>query len=176
MSTLHDNTAYDFSRFEPRSSAVRQPAVQEPELKPVKKQNPKAEAAAAAKKKQGAFTPLHAFKWISILGCFMAALLIMMSNNVKLNELDQSIQTQQNQLGAAQSEETTLSMNLESRMSLQKIEDYAVNKLGMHKIDQNQVQPVDLNDQDKVEVAGKQSGNILDQIGSLFDRIMEYLR
>ena len=160
-----ENVAYDLSRFEPRSNAVRKP--EEPPASPKTAPQKKKKA----QKKQ--LSPLAVLKWATVSGLVMAALLAVMVSNLTLNELDQQISASQNQLNVAKSEYVSLNMELESRTSLQNVEDYAVNKLGLEKIGQYQIQYVRLAQQDKVELSN--DGNLaVNFFDGLINRIVEY--
>ena len=55
-------------------------------------------------------------------------------------------------------------MAAQSRMTLEEVERYAVDVLGMQKLQNNQIQYVRTNDQDKVEVADTADQSVWDRI------------
>ncbi len=64
-------------------------------------------------------------------------------------------------------------MKSDSQLSLQSVEDYATNKLGMKKIEQSQVEPIELSKGDKIQVL--QSGNDQNWLSSLWNSIVQLL-
>ena len=78
------------------------------------------------------------------------------------------------ELESTRSETTRLNMQVESKMSLAHVEEYAQNTLGLVKVDNQQVEYVSLNQENKVYVAKNDSPakGILGTIGS---KIKEYL-
>lgn len=69
---------------------------------------------------------------------------------VQLNELTAQINVQQKALNESQSVYTQLQVKSESQMSLSKIENYAVNELGMIKLEPSQIEHVKLPPQGKL--------------------------
>jgi cell division protein FtsB len=161
MSPVKDNLAYDLSLFEPKVAREAETPEQAEKEKLIR---PKT----AAKMK---VHPAVVVKSVAVALFIFSALFTVMLSNVRLANLNDQIAASQTQLQNAKSEQVRLNMELESRMSLQNVENYAVNKLGLQKIDQFQVQYVHISDQDKVVVTPK-GGNIFT---NLIDRILEYL-
>ena len=69
-----------------------------------------------------------------------------------LTELNQQIAAQTNALADAQSENTRLSAQLDAKVSLRNVEEYATQALGMVSIDKSQITYVDLSEGDKIEL------------------------
>jgi cell division protein FtsB len=164
MNPLKGNLAYDLTLFEPKQAKVAEAPAGEPAGK---------EKAVRAKPVQNTKVhPMVLVKGVAVALLIFSALFAVMLSNVRLASLNDQISAAQTQLQNQKGEQVRLNMELESRMSLQNVENYAVNKLGLQKTDQFQVQYVHISDQDKVEVTPK-GGNIFT---NLIGRISEYLQ
>lgn len=73
---------------------------------------------------------------------------------VQVNELDQQLTDINQQIAVLESDNTRRNMELNANVSLDKVDEYARNELGMVKISDYQVNYVKLSDQDAVEVSG----------------------
>lgn len=158
MAQAKENVAYDLSLFEPRENR----AEEQTEAAAVKKQQ-------AVRKPS--VRPLAVLKWSAASLLVLLSLTAVMLGNVQINKLNNQANTMRKQMSNAQSEQIRLSVSLESRTSLSNVENYAVNKLGLQKIGQYQIQYVHLADKDKVEVS-PESRNIFVR---LYNFILEYL-
>jgi cell division protein FtsL len=78
-------------------------------------------------------------------------------SQVRLDELTRQLTDIQNKTTVVQSDNTRLESELSSKISLDKVEDYAENTLGMVKVENYQIQYVDLSGQDKVVVSGNKT-------------------
>lgn len=143
MNYNKSNTAYDFSRFAP----VELP--QEPQIEQKKK-------ASAGKKtvKRQKVKPLEVVKWVFISLFVMMSLGSIMVGNIKITQINDQAAKMEKQLDTAKSEQVSLNSKLEARMSMSKVEDYAVNNLGLVKTQSYQIQYVQLTNQDKVQILG----------------------
>ena len=159
MTPAKENLAYDFSLFEEKDNREEEENARKPR---------RAKPAAQAKKKINA---AGAVRWAAVCLFITLALVAVMVCNVQLNRLNDEISKTQTQLAAQQSEQVRLNVELESRSSLSSVEDYAANQAGMQKSSQYQVTYVHLTDQDKVELAPKNS-NIFTKF---INFILEYL-
>lgn len=91
-----------------------------------------------------------------ISGVLLLMLSMMIYSRVEITKLDHEIGTYQRELNVARSEGTRLSMQLSSMVSLDKVEQYASEKLGMVQQQKHQVEYIDMSDgQDKVVKSGK---------------------
>ena len=154
----NSNLAYDFARFEPerkQSVAVEKKT----EIKVVKKTARRASPA----------------KIIVMLAAVLAIASMMIYNQVVLTELNDQTTTLNTELEKLQSEKIQKSTELESQMSLKNIEEYAVNNLGLVKMDQSQVEYVDLESGNKVEVKQQQDDSFWGSIKQVFQNLLEYL-
>ena len=158
MAQTKENVAYDLSLFEPREGRAEEQT-----------------ADTAVKKQQAArrfsVRPLTALKWSASSLLVLLSLTAVMLGNVQINKLNNQTNTMRKEISSAQSEQIRLSVLLESRTSLNNVENYAVNKLGLQKIGQYQIQYIHLADKDKVEVS-PESRNIFVR---LYNFILEYL-
>lgn len=159
MNYNNSNAAYDLSRFMPQE---QQKIVEAKPLAPVKR-----------KVKKQAVRPTSVVKWVFISLFVMLSLASIMVGNIKITQQNDDIAYAQKNLNMVKSEQVSLNAKLESRMSMQKVEDYAVNKLGLVKIQPYQIQYVHLTSKDNVEV----SGSNLDFTGvfeNVINSVVEY--
>jgi cell division protein FtsL len=75
----------------------------------------------------------------------------------KLDDVNRQIARSQKTLEETMSETVRLQMKLNSIISIDKVEDYAVNTLGMVKIESGQVEYIDLSGEDKVILSGNKT-------------------
>ena len=94
----------------------------------------------------------HAFKTAAALALVAAFVVTMLYSRAVLTELNQQIAAQTNALADAQSENTRLSAQLDAKVSLRNVEEYATQALGMVSIDKSQITYVDLSEGDKIEL------------------------
>ena len=85
---------------------------------------------------------------------------VVIYSRVQLDEINREISSIEKSITLAQSDTIKLDNQLSSMVSINKVEDYAANVLGMVKIQDYQVVYVDLSSNDSVVVAnGKQAQN-----------------
>ncbi|WP_101697609.1 hypothetical protein [Clostridium minihomine] len=139
------NTAYDFSLFEPQKKELpkRQSNVIElPAKKLEENRRPKRQ-------------PLRLLATF----CFMAVLVSLVGTlvygQVQLTELTEQVNSATKQMEEQQSVHTQLKMRSDSRLSLQATEVYAKDQLGMRKISYSQVECIKLSPGDKGQVLDK---------------------
>jgi len=140
------NAAYDFERFAAK------------ELRPQEK--PQAKIIRLPQKKQSNRPKLtigHILRGIAVFAVCFALMGSLIYNQLQLNELNTSLQTVNKQLSNAKSEQVQLQMAAESKVSMQKVENYATSVLGMQKLNANQIEYVRLSEGDKVEVVASAS-------------------
>lgn len=161
MSYSKSNAAYDFSSFLPEQQ------VEEIEKKKVPVQKKK------VVKSKVSVKPATVVKWVFVSAFVMISLLSIMIGNINITKQNDEISKAQKSLSTAQSEQVSLNSKLESRMSMQKVENYAVNKLGLVKIQPFQIEYVHLNGTDKVEVSND-NFLVFGFFKNIADSIMEY--
>lgn len=157
------NVAYDFSLFAPEE----EPEVIEEQPK-VKKVVKKRKAAASK-----AVKPATVVKWVFMSLFVMLSLVSIMIGNIKITQLNDEITSTQKKLDTARSVQVSLNSKLESRMSLANVEEYAVDKLGLVKVQPYQIKYVHLTDTDKVEVSEDDSG-VTGFFKHIYDSVLEY--
>lgn len=138
------NTAYDFELFEPKRRVE-----QAPPLKNNVIELPKERLQENRRPKVSLWKMLPtALAFLAIAG--MAGAYIY--GQVQLAELTDSLGTVEKQLSEVRSVYTQMAMKSDAQLSLQTIETYASDKLGMEKVNQNQVKTVELSHGDKTQV------------------------
>ena len=157
MQYSRESTAYDLSKFERKQE-------KKPQIRVIK-----------GKKAQRV-------NRVAMVKIFFAAVIVigitslMIVNRVALTEIGEEINAANEDLQILQSENTRLNVELEEKMSLDNIEEKAVNELGLTKMNNYQVQYLNLTQEDKIELTNpKSSGNIFDTIAGWSDKIKEYL-
>lgn len=126
------NAAYDLSLFE---EVERQPKIEEVKL-------PK-------KQKVLNMSPL---KMLSLGAVVVALVSILLYSNVMLSEITAEVNAAASTLEDLNNEYTRLEMELNRKMSIGAIEEYATETLNMSKIEQYQVEMVSINSNDEVIV------------------------
>lgn len=142
------NAAYDLSAFE-----VVRP---EPRVKPSPKFKPKLELVGEqqqltdSEKRQEERLSMQKIRRVAVVALILfASLGAVLFGEAQKNQLSRDIGKLNSQLSTAQSEGTRLEMQLNSIVSIDKIEEYATEKLGMVKMQKYQVQYVDLSQQEQ---------------------------
>lgn len=128
-----DNTAYDYSLFEAK------PAKTAPDIKEV--------AIRRHHHRKG-----QAIKWTM---CIIFAITVVSTTiycKAMQAELDAKMGVVESQIKAAESENIRLKVELESKLSLKKIEEIATEELGLEKIDDLKIEYINFNELDKAEV------------------------
>lgn len=98
-------------------------------------------------------------------------------NLVKTNEITQKINTTKNQLELQTSEQIRLKTELEQKINLKKIEDYAKSK-GMKKLDNTQINYLYSKKPNTIEIPQSQSKNknLLQKIAETFTKIIDQFK
>ena len=151
------NVAYDLSMYE---SLL--------ETKPEKQQK------TGQQPKTVKFNNKRRFK--TVLNVLSIALALSMAigiiyTNSQITEVTTDIAQAQRDISELESEKTYLEFTLESRMSLNEIEDYAVGVLGMVKMDSTQVEYIEIESENKVEFSGE---NLSDKIEEAVQPVLSY--
>ena len=154
-----DNRAYDLSIYAPKPKAPEEA----PQIKVVSQKKPKLKI----------ITLQNAA--LAIILAVVAAFLLY--NHALLTEIGGQIAEQNEILNALQSENDRLTVELDKKMSLNSIENYATTTLGLSKMQKYQVEYVNLSDGDRVELT--QKGETLDPVEPLqkfIKLVQEYLK
>ena len=80
-----------------------------------------------------AISTFQALKIVAVSAVLLALVITMINGRVRLNEINSEISSMEASLQEEKSENIRLTMELNSLMSLENVEDYAVNVLGMQK-------------------------------------------
>lgn len=140
----NSGTAYDFGMFEPKRRAEQEPA---------RKNNvielPQERLEENRRPKRSIWKMLPTILSFLIIAGMAGAYIY---GQVQLAELSDSLGTVTKQLSEDQSVYTQMKMKSEAQTSLEAVENYASDKLGMEKINQKQVENVALSSGDKTQI------------------------
>ena len=155
------STAYDLSLFDTSARKKEEPRAEKaPELK----------VATSSAAKAGRPVVLAV-----IAAVFLTSFVLLLYSKATLSELNLRIANETEVLRSAQSINTALNNQLSGSVSLDNVEQYAVNNLGMQKINASQEKYVEMNTGTMTEKAGDENGNIFVGIRDWFNGILEYL-
>lgn len=168
------SNAYDLRLFEGGAAPKRAPQpVQRPAPPTLVRKKRPSQAQIRAQQMR---TARQTVKVMLVSALILALFGMKLYGNVKLDELNREYTGLQEQLNLTQSENTRLNMDLKSRVSLDKVENYAANVLGMVKQESYQIEYVDLSKEDGVVVAGgKQAQAKETEKTSWFDKLLSYI-
>ena len=127
--------AYDFSRFE-RAQAAPQRVPARPQKsppRPVKVPEPR--KTSAQRRRESIDSLRRTVRTILVSGLLLSLLGGMLYSEVRQEELTHAYRKLESQMAIAQSENTRLNMELSAKLSLDKVEAYAREELGMVKND-----------------------------------------
>ncbi len=108
-----------------------------------------------------------------ILALLMFSVII--NSYVQLTEVYSSISEANAELNTLRSENVRMQTELEGKASISNIKDYAEQHLGLQKLDQSQIQYIDIQTEDTVEIDGEEQ-NIFVRLKHKFEDIVAYLR
>ncbi len=113
---------------------------------------------------------------ILIVSAFTLVLFMVVINSyVELNEVYSEISTASTTLSELRSENVRMQTELEGQASIRNIKEYAEERLGLKKMDQSQIQYIQIQTEDEVIVEEPEK-NIFIKIKSWFNDLIEYLR
>ena len=163
MTTPHNRTsaAYDLSLFD---TSAKRKEHNTPENKPELK------VATSSVAKAGKPVAL-----VVIAAVTLTVFIMFLYSKATLSEVNLRISTETQALQSAQNINTALNNQLSGSVSLDNVEQYAVSKLGMQKINASQERYVEMNTGAMTESAEKNSDNIFVDIQNWFNGILEYL-
>lgn len=148
--------SYNFDRFEPKivtTSSAAPEIRRTPEKKPQLKLVEKTKRTAAQIQQE---TNVATKKAVKIFAVAVAILLFMsmaIYSRVQLDEINREISSVENKMELAESDTIRLNNELNAMVSINNVEDFAANKLGMVKVQDYQVVYVDLSTDDQVVMA-----------------------
>lgn len=173
----------DFARFEPKASAYHQnaarkiaetpsaPHAEKPQMELVRRKK-KTIAQARREMRLGAW---QTAKILVISLCLLSMFAGLLYSRLRSDELTREIDAASAQLAEAQGENVRLNMQLDAMISLEKVENYAKNDLGMTKVEGYQIEYIDLSGADSVSVSGKKSVTPTGET-TLTEKLLEYLK
>ncbi len=187
MATYRSSAAYDLSLFEPQ--VIEQPKrVQQPNTKkPVKKASPKTQAKISTVVEMNGMSQTVERKATSVkvnkltkqlMICFVAGCLCFLGLLVmdsKINALDKQISSVESKLEIQEGEAVRLNAELSSKISSDKIENYAENVLGMVKAESYQISYIDLSEGDEIVVSGDKTVGGQDDISKKIKQLFAYI-
>ncbi|NMA79434.1 MAG: hypothetical protein GX967_02160 [Clostridiales bacterium] len=158
---MQTNLAYDLARFDVEA---RQRVVEE---------SPKANELKIVKPRRKKASP---FKGVVVAMSAIAVCSAILYTHVMINESYTQISNQKKALDAAVSEGVRLQSEIDRDMSLKNVEDYAIDVLGMQRIDKTQIQYIKIKSDSVIEInnKGKNKGPILVLKDNAKD-LLEYL-
>ena len=116
----------------------------------------------------------YAFKnFVDILSIAVIVSLVVgvIYTNAAITQTTNKIAQTQNAITELESEKAYLEFTLESRMSLDEIESYAVNVLGMVKMDSSQVEYIEIESENKTEFS---DGTLASRIEEAVEPVLSY--
>lgn len=173
----------DFARFEPSAPAYHQNAARKIVEMPPFEQQSKPQMQLVKKKKQSvaeARREMHAgarqaAKIMVIALCLLSMFAMLLYGRLRVDELTREVNSVSSKLTDAQAENVQLNMQLDAMISLEKVEDYAKNDLGMTKVEGYQIEYIDLSGADTVTVSGSKTLSTGGET-SLMEKLLEYLK
>ena len=161
MANNRGNLAYDLSVYEPKKQPAPQKQ-QDPNIKMKKNPVPVARRESAFKMFLKAFF-------------ILAVLCAVLYGKVESNALFSEIHDLEQELKNLKSENITLAAEYESRTSLKNVEEYAENVLGLKKLDNTQIEYVELPGNSVIEIVETENKNIFIIIRNKINELREYL-
>lgn len=135
-----NNLAYDLSLFEPRQREEKKDNIIElPKKQPEQSSREKGH-------------PVFVLATLFFTALIAGTVGLMIKNQVELAELTEEIHIVSKQLSENESIYTQLRMRVESQTTLKMVEEYAHDKLGMHKLEPYQIEYISLSQGDKAEI------------------------
>ncbi len=166
MQTVAENrVAFDLSRFD-RRTVVKEQLEKE-----------RAEAKSAVKSKRKAKIRISSFSVFASVVVF-GMLLALLYSYVNLTEMSDTYKQREGQLEDLHEEVLLLEIEKNQKFGALKIRDYAVNNLGMSKVDKTQITYVSTSGGDEFEIGKEKSKNdskLMTGLAKGFSRIFEYI-
>ena len=188
MATYGSSAAYDLSLFEPQ--VIEQPKKAQETTKtkkPVKKSAPKVHGKIASAvevngmsqtiERKATSVKINKFVKQLICGCIAGCLcfLGLLVMDSKINALDKQIASVENEIDIQKGEAVRLNAELSSKISSDKIENYAENVLGMVKAESYQISYIDLSEGDEIVVSGDKTVGGQDSVSKKIKQLFAYI-
>lgn len=155
----NDNLAYDLSLFEERKKNEETKVEKEKnnEVKTVRRGN-----------------TVLALKIVSTVLVIGFTIGLILYYNAQIYELNDEISSLNETLVAAQTEEVRLNVSLDRKISMENIEKYITEDLGMVKQEKYQMHYIDLSEGDKIVVADTNGSSLWNSVKDFFEDVKEY--
>lgn len=169
-------TAYNFSMFDSYDYGTSAPQLEplyEPEKKPERKKNTnkkKAQSVSAAQRKATKVSYVKSAKILLGIFSVVSVLSIVLFLNVQLDETATRINAVRSEIEIAKSEKIRLESALEGMVSIDKVEDYAEQNLGMVKLEDYRITYFESGEDNHVVISGGKSYNdnsVFSKLGNL---------
>ncbi len=148
MQKNQGNLAYDLSKFESKEVRRRQDLIDRKKAKDAER---KTKLEIKQQLKQEAKASSRQSVKIMFITCSMVALLgFMIYARAQVFTLGQKVDSLNDDIAISESEYTRLEMELEARVSTEKVEAYASKELGMEKLNKSQIEYIDLSEESKI--------------------------
>lgn len=153
---MAQNTRYNIEFFEPAAprTASTAPKIKPNNSRPNLRVVEKPRMTASQVRAQNARALRKIIKIFAVAGICLLFLGVVIYSTLELDEINRDIASIDKSMNIAKSEKVRLDMELDSIISLDKVEDYAANTLGMSKVQDYQVVYVDLSSSDRILMAG----------------------
>ncbi len=171
------SAAYNFSLFEPYDYGTAAPELEplyEPDepVKTPKKKKSQSHGVSNEAKNATRVSFFRSVKAMLCVFCVFAVVCIAMYLNVRLDETAAAINSVEESIDVAKSENVRLHSALEGMVSIDKIEDYAENNLGMVKLENYKITYFESDEGNHVVVSGGRSYD--SQVGAKLKNFTEY--
>lgn len=156
MAQYNAYKSYNIEQFEPRMVSTSNAA---PKMKPAPQKRPqlelvkKSRPTAAQVRSETQMAAKQVKKIFAIAITILMFMAMVIYSRVQLDEINRDINNKENAIQLAQSDSIKLNNALSSMVSINNVEEYAANVLGMVKVQDYQVVYVDLSSNDSVVVA-----------------------
>lgn len=155
MAAQRNNLAYDISVYEPT---------------PERQQQRKIKVSRAKHEKS-----ISAVKSFMVGMIALTILCAMLYGKVETNRLYSESAKLTKSLSEVQSENSRLQSQIDSKVSLNKIEEYATDRLGLQKLDKSQIQYMNTQKQDVTKVVSSKSDSVFSKIKCWLTDKLEYI-
>ncbi len=171
MQRKNENMAYDFSLFEdPPSENISVAKKRQHKIRKNKDNVVKMTDEQIYKNRRRKYTPVQVIGIVFACMAIVSVLSIMISSQVKITELTEQISKSNAELSEKQSEYTQLSMKAQAALSLQQVNSYAIDVLGMTPTEDYQIQYIKTSVGDHGEVISRGNvfvNNVRDMLSSI---------
>ena len=163
-----NRNAYAYNNYNQNAKIHNLNSTAAPKIKPAPQTRPalrlvkKTRQTAAQIRQQTAADTKRIVKAMSVAIAIFLFMALAIYSRVQLDEINREINTIENKIELAKSDEIKINNELNSIISINNVEDYAANQLGMVKVQNHQVVYVDLSSEDYVAVVnGKNTDMVI---------------